>query len=146
MGRVADILALKGSRVHTVSKEATVFEALEEMVRHNAGSLLVMDGEAIAGIFTERDFLRRVALEQRDPRITRVREVMTEKLLCLDPERSIEECMAVMTRERIRHLPILDNGKLAGLLSIGDLVKHVSDEREVEVRHLVNYVTGKYPA
>jgi len=146
MGRVADILARKGTQVHTLPGDATVFEAIAKMVEHNLGSLIIQDGDLVAGIFTERDFLRRVALEQRDPRVTKVREVMTARLLFLDPNRSVEECMAIMTQERIRHIPVLDEGRLAGLLSIGDVVKHVSDEREVEVKHLTNYVTGKYPA
>jgi CBS domain-containing protein len=145
MGRVSDILARKGRNVHAIQKDAAVFEALEQMVRHNVGSLIVLDGEAIAGIFTERDFLRRVALEQLDPKRTAVREVMTARLMCLDPERSVQECMAIMTQERIRHLPVLDGRKLAGMVSIGDLVKHLSDEREVEVRYLTDYITGKYP-
>jgi CBS domain-containing protein len=145
MGRIGEILAKKGSQVHTLPGEATVYQAIAKMVEHNLGSLIIKDGDTVAGIFTERDFLRRVALEQRDPRTTKVRDVMTEKLLFLAPGHSVEECMAIMTQERIRHIPVLDCGKLAGLLSIGDVVKHVSDEREVEVKHLTNYVTGKYP-
>src|SRR5262245_64913827 len=122
MGRVADILARKGGAVHDISKQATVFEAIEKMVRHNVGSLIVMEGDAVAGIFTERDFLRRVALEQLDPRKTRVAEVMTERLVCLDPGSSVQDCMALMTQERIRHLPVLEGARLAGLVSIGDVI------------------------
>ena len=146
MGRIGEILAKKGSQVHTLPGDATVYQAIEKMVEHNLGSLIIKDGDTVAGIFTERDFLRRVALEQRDPRTTKVRDVMTAKLLFLEPGHTVDECMAIMTQERIRHIPVLDCGKLAGLLSIGDVVKHVSDEREVEVQHLTNYVTGKYPA
>jgi CBS domain-containing protein len=145
MGRVADILASKGREVHTIASGATVFEALEAMVRANVGSLVVTDGDEIVGIFTERDYLRRVALPERSARQTRVAEVMTERLVCLDPCWTIEEGMAVMTHQRIRHLPVLDGGRLAGLVSIGDLVKHASDERTVEVRYLTDYITGKYP-
>lgn len=146
MGRVADILARKGGEIHDIPKDATVFDAIEKMVRHNVGSLIVREGDAIAGIFTERDFLRRVALEELDPKKTRVREVMTERLVCLDPASSVQDCMALMTQERIRHLPVLDGARLAGLVSIGDLVLHLSDEREVEVRYLTDYIAGKYPA
>ena len=146
MGRVADILARKGSQVHTVQHDASVFEALEAMVDRNVGSLVVLRGEAIAGIFTERDYLRRVAREGRAPRTTRVGEVMTECLVCLDPGYSVEDCMAIMSQERLRHLPVLHDGRLAGLVSIGDLVKHLSAEREVEVRYLIDYISGKYPA
>jgi CBS domain-containing protein len=146
MGRVADILARKGSQVHTIQKNASAFEALEAMVDRNVGSLVVLDGETIAGIFTERDYLRRVAREGRVPTGTPVHEVMTECLMCLDPDRSVQDCMAIMTQERIRHLPVLEAGRLAGLVSIGDLVKHLSAEKEVEVRYLTDYIVGKYPA
>jgi len=146
MGRVADILAQKGKEVHTIQKSASAFEALEAMVDRNVGSLVVLDGEAIAGIFTERDYLRRVAREGRPPSSTPVHEVMTEVLMCLDPDRSVQDCMAIMTQERIRHLPVLEAGRLAGLVSIGDLVKHLSAEKEVEVRYLTDYIVGRYPA
>ena len=146
MGRVADILARKGSQVHTIQRDATVFEALQAMVERNVGSLVVLDGDAIAGIFTERDYVRRVAHEGRTPQRTWVREVMTECLVCLDPDRSVQDCMAIMTQQRVRHLPVLVGGRLAGLVSIGDLVKHMSAEREVEVRYLTDYISGKYPA
>ncbi len=145
MGRVADILAHKGSQVFTVQKSATALEALREMIERNVGSLMVLDGDAIAGMFTERDYLRRVALARRPPEVTRVGEVMTECLVVLDPGRTIEECMAIMTQERTRHLPVLAEGRLAGILSIGDLVKHLSAEREVEVRYLTDYIVGRYP-
>ena len=145
MSRVADILSYKGREVHTIAREATTFEALGELVRHNVGALVVMDGETIAGIITERDFLRRIVLQGRDPRTTPVREAMTERLICTDPDRPLEDCMAVMTHERIRHLPVLSAGRLAGIVSIGDVVKHLSAERHVEVRYLTDYITGKYP-
>jgi len=146
MGRVADILARKGSQVFTVQKSATTFDALREMVERNVGSLMVLDGDAVVGIFTERDYLRRVALAGRPPEATRVGEVMTECLVVLDPGRTVEECMSIMTQQRTRHLPVLAEGRLAGMLSIGDLVKHLSAEREVEVRYLTDYIVGRYPA
>jgi CBS domain-containing protein len=145
MSRVADILSYKGREVHTVGPEASSHEALETMVRHNVGALVVLRGEAIAGIFTERDFLRRVLLQGRDAKATRVREVMTERLVCTDPDRPVEDCMATMTQERIRHLPVVAAGRLAGIVSIGDVVRHLSAERHVEIRYLTDYITGKYP-
>lgn len=145
MSRVTEILARKGRQVHVISQEATAFEALVKMVKNGVGSLVVMDGDDIVGIFTERDFLRRVALQQVDAHATPVREVMTGKLICLGPDHPIEDCMAIMTRERIRHLPVIEGGRLAGLVSIGDLVKHLSAEREAEVRYLTDFITGKYP-
>lgn len=146
MSRVAEILAYKGRDVHTIDQAATVHAAVEKMVEKNIGALVVTgDGDTV-GIFTERDFLRRVALRQLDPRATRVREVMTGRLICADPGRSVADCMAIMTQERIRHLPVIEDGRLAGMVSIGDLVNHVSDERHVEIRYLTDYITGKYPA
>lgn len=146
MARVADLLARKGPQVHTITADATVYDAIEKMVQHNVGSLLIVDGEAIAGIFTERDYLRRIALQGRTSRTTRVREVMTSRLVCVEPHRSLEECLAIMTQERIRHLPVMDGSRVVGMLSIGDLVRHLSQEQEVQIRYLTDYITGKYPA
>jgi len=145
MSRVADVLSHKGSEVHTTEPETTTFEALEKMVRFNIGALVVTENDAPAGIFTERDFLRRVVLQGRDPKTTRVREVMTERLVCTDPEQSVEDCMAVMTQSRIRHLPVMAAGRLAGIVTIGDMVMHHSAACRVEVHYLTDYITGKYP-
>lgn len=145
MSRVADLLAEKGRVVHTVDKKATVFDAIRKMVDHNVGSLIVMDGDAVAGIFTERDYLRRIALQGRTSKTTRVVDAMTERLVVVDSSRTLEECMSMMTSERIRHLPVVENGKLSGLVSIGDVVKYLSRERAAEIRYLTDYITGKYP-
>ena len=131
--------------VHAVAPTATVLEALQLMADKDIGAVLVLSDGALAGIFTERDFLRRVVLRGRDPKVTRVREVMSERLVCTDPDRPVEECMAVMTQERIRHLPVVVSGRLAGIVSIGDVVRHLSAERHVEIRYLTDYITGKYP-
>lgn len=145
MSIAADILRSKGSNVHTIDREATVFEAIGKMVAENVGSLVVTGGDAIVGIFTERDYLRRIALQGRSSKTTKVREVTTEQLIVVDPSRPVEECMAIMTREHIRHLPVIEGGKLAGIVSIGDVVKFLSKEREAEIRYLTDYITGKYP-
>ena len=145
MSRVADILAVKGSTVHTLDKKAMVFEAVKMMVDHNVGSLVVTDGDAVHGIFTERDYLRRIVLEGRTSKTTALAEVASERLIVVDPSRLLEECMAMMTSERLRHLPVIDGGKLAGIISIGDIVKHLSSERDAEVRYLTDYISGKYP-
>jgi signal-transduction protein with cAMP-binding, CBS, and nucleotidyltransferase domain len=145
MGRVAEILSGKKPTVHTIDKRATVFEAVEKMVDANVGSLIVTDGDAIHGIITERDYLRRIVLEGRTSKTTAVMEVATERLIVVDPTRQVEECMAMMTAERIRHLPVVDGGKLIGVISIGDIVKHLSRERAAEVRYLTDYISGKYP-
>jgi len=145
MGLVAEILATKSSRVETIEPNATVFDAIKQMVEANVGSIVVVEGQAIRGIFTERDYLRRIVIEGRTSKTTQVREVMTVELACTDPSRSIDDCMAVMTQERIRHLPVLDGTKLVGIVSIGDLVKSLSKEREIEIRYLTDYISGKYP-
>jgi signal-transduction protein with cAMP-binding, CBS, and nucleotidyltransferase domain len=145
MSRVADILASKGAGVHTVEKTSTVFDAVKKMVDKNVGALVVTDGDAIAGIITERDYLRRIVLEGRTSKTTRVLEIMTERLIVVDPSRPVEECMAMMTSERIRHLPVIHEGRLAGIVSIGDVVKHLSKARAAEIRYLTDYISGKYP-
>jgi CBS domain-containing protein len=145
MGSVSSIIATKGSSVHSVAPEATVYEAIETMVGHNVGSVLIRDGQKILGIFTERDYLRRVTLEDRDAKTTRVGDVMTPRIIAVDPSRSIEECMSIMTQQRIRHLPVMDGDQLAGVISIGDVVKYLSKEREVEIRYLTEYITGRSP-
>jgi len=145
MGRIAEILASKTKEVQTIEPSATVFDAIRKMVDHNIGAILVADGEKILGIFTERDYLRRIVLEHRTSKTTRVDEAMTPKLVCVDPQSSVEDCLAMMTQERIRHLPVLEEGRLAGIVSIGDLVKFLSKERGIHIRYLTDYITGKYP-
>ena len=145
MGRIAEIIAVKRKEVLTISPKATVFDAITTMVESNVGSIIVADGDTIHGIFTERDYLRRIMLEDRSSKTTPVADVMTSKLICVDPNSEIEECMALITQQRIRHLPVLEKGKLVGIVSIGDLVKFLSMEREIEIRYLTDYIAGKYP-
>ena len=143
MARVAEILAAKGGTVHRTSPETTAHAAIADMVAHGIGSLLVTEGETIAGIFTERDFLRRVLLKDLDPRATRVRDVMTPRIVCVEPSLALGDCMAIMTQQRFRHLPVVDSGRIVGVISIGDLVKYLSAEREVEIRYLTEYIAGR---
>jgi len=146
MSTVSEILSGKNKVVLTIDRDESVFEAIRLMVESNVGSVIVTHDDVICGIFTERDYLRRIVLEGRTSKETPVIEVTTERLVVVEPSRSIEECMAMMTHERIRHLPVIDGKKLVGLVSIGDLVKHLSREREAEVRYLTEYIAGKYPA
>ena len=146
MAQIAEVLAGKNKKVFTMDRHASVFEALEKMVANNLGSILVTDDGALCGIFTERDYLRRIALEGRTSRETRLEEVMVSRLVCVDPSSSVEDCLAIMTQKRIRHLPVMEQGKLAGIVSIGDLVKFISAAQEMEIRYLNDYITGKYPA
>jgi len=145
MAQVADILEGKGRSVLMIDRSATVFEAIKMMVDRNVGSIIVTDKGSIAGILTERDYLRRIVLEGRTSKTTHVTEVMTAKVICVDPGRSIDECMAIMTQQRIRHLPVMEGGEVVGLVSIGDVVKSLSQEREIEIKYLTDYITGKYP-
>jgi CBS domain-containing protein len=145
MSRISDLLARKPPQVHSVHPDDTVKHAIERMIEHNVGAVLVLEGERVRGIFTERDVLRRVVLAGRVADGTHVREVMTERLVFLAPDRSVEECMAVMTNARVRHLPIVDGSALAGIISIGDVVRHLNAEHEVELRYLSDYITGRYP-
>jgi CBS domain-containing protein len=138
---VAKVLEGKGSEVLTIDAGATVFEAIKRMVEANVGALLVTDGGNVAGIVTERDYLRRVTLEGRTEEETLVREIMTGPLVYVTPDTSVEECMAVMTERRIRHLPVFTEDRgLVGVVSIGDLVKFKSAEQDFQIRFLTEYI------
>jgi CBS domain-containing protein len=138
---VAKVLEGKGSEVLTIDAGATVFEAIKRMVEANVGALLVTDGGNVAGIVTERDYLRRVTLEGRTEEETHVREIMTSPLVYVTPETSVEECMAVMTERRIRHVPVFTESRdLVGVVSIGDLVKFKSAEQDFQIRFLTEYI------
>ena len=141
MSDVAKVLEGKGSEVLTIDAEATVFEAIKRMVEANVGALLVTEGGNVTGIVTERDYLRRVTLEGRTEEETLVREIMTSPLVYVTPETSVEECMAVMTERRIRHLPVFTEDRdLAGIVSIGDVVKFKSAEQDFQIRFLTEYI------
>ena len=143
MGQVSDILDGKGRDVLRIAAAATVYDAIVKMVEGNVGALLVYEGDRLAGIVTERDYLRRVTLQGRDERTTPVREIMTSELVFVGPEASVEECMAVMTERRIRHLPVLtENQDVVGIVSIGDVVKFQSREQSVQIRFLTEFISG----
>ena len=143
MGHVSDILDGKGRDVLRIDGSATVYDAIASMVAGNVGALLVYEGERLAGIVTERDYLRRVTLEGRDERTTPVREIMSSELVYVGPDASIDECMAVMTERRIRHLPVLaEEREVIGIVSIGDVVKFHSKEQSVQIRFLTEYISG----
>ncbi|WP_114971614.1 CBS domain-containing protein [Rhodoferax ferrireducens] len=144
MTAVADILKSKADpTVHAVRPDDSVFEALQRMADKGIGALLVMDGEAIVGIVTERDYARKIALKGRTSALTLVRDVMTTPVLFVKPAQTSEECMALMTNNRLRHLPVVDNGKLLGLISIGDLVKDIISEQKLTIEQLEHYITGQ---
>ena len=139
--RLAEILEEKGGDVLEIDAEATVLEAVQEMVEMNVGSLLVTDGGEITGIVTERDYLRRVTLEGRTENAP-VREIMSSPLIVARAETTIDECMALMTDRRIRHVPVVERGNLVGLVSIGDLVKFKSKLQSFEIQFLNDYITA----
>ena len=141
MNRLAEILEEKGGGVLEIDADASVLDAVQLMVEKNVGSLLVTMGGEITGIVTERDYLRRVTLEGRTDAETRVGEIMSSPLVVVTPETSVDECMAVMTDRRIRHLPVVEEGRVVGLVSIGDLVKHKSKQQTFEIQYLTNYIT-----
>jgi len=143
MSHVSDILEGKGREVLSIDASATVFDAVTQMVEGNVGSLLVMDGGKLAGIVTERDYLRRVTILGRDEKTTPVREIMSSPIVYTTPESSIEDCMSIMTERRIRHLPVLvEPDEVVGVVSIGDLVKFQSSEQSVQIRFLEEYISG----
>ena len=143
---LAAVLAHKGTMVHCVVPGATVLDAVRKMNEEHIGALLVCNGGDVLGIFTERDILCRVLDSHRDPATTTVAEVMTTDLVAVSPNTRVEEAMAVITERRCRHLPVLEDGDLVGLVSIGDLTRWVSRHQEGHIKDLVNFITGKYPA
>jgi CBS domain-containing protein len=142
MNKVNQILRAKGDRVWTVQKDSTVLEALQVMAEKRTGSVVVMDGDKVAGIFTERDFARKVGLSEMKPSAVKVSEVMTSQLVTVSKNDSVNQCMEYMTEKRIRHLPVFEDGRLVGIVSIGDVVKDIIGELQFMVKQLENYITG----
>jgi len=130
--------------VLSVDSDETVFDAIRLMAEVNIGAVLVQDDDTISGIFTERDYLQRIALDSRSSRKTRVGDVMTSPVVSAGPGDSIQKCMETMTTCRCRHLPVVENGKLLGIVSIGDLVKRMLGEKETEIKQLNQYISGSY--
>ncbi len=150
MSTIVEILAEKSGDVIRIDGGATVFEAVKAMVEANVGALLITDGddahddgEEIIGIFTERDYLRRIAVEGRRSRDTSVSEVMSSPVLVVRQETTVEEAMALMTDRRIRHAPVVEEGALVGMISIGDLVKHQSKQQTFQIQYLTDYITAR---
>ncbi|HWQ13356.1 MAG TPA: CBS domain-containing protein [Roseiflexaceae bacterium] len=141
MCTVRHLLNIKGNEVWTVTPETSVFDALKLMADKNIGAVVVMDGEQVAGIMTERDYARKVILQSKTSKETQVREIMTPAVLYVHPEQHIEECMAIMDAKRIRHLLVLEEGRLVGMVSMRDVVKQIIDEREFLIDQLEHYIT-----
>ena len=145
-GHVSALLAEKGRQVYTIAPTATVREAVREMNEKGVGALLVLVDDGPVGILSERDVLRRVVDEGRDPQNATVSDVMTSDVLVVQPTTPIEQVMATMTERRVRHLPVMDEGKVVGLVSIGDVTRWVSKNQEAHIQRMTDYITGRAPA
>jgi CBS domain-containing protein len=142
MNQLSEILDEKGYDVFRIEAKASVLEAVQRMVEANVGSLLVTDGGKVSGIVTERDYLRRVTLEGRTDQDTAVREIVSTPLIVATPETTIDECKALMTDRRIRHVPVVKDGEVVGIVSIGDIVKFESNQQSFEIKYLTDYITA----
>ena len=142
MTTVKQILDSKGHDIYAVSPTETVYESLQQMADKRIGALLVMDDDKLLGIVTERDYARKVILEGKASRDIQVEEIMTRKVLCVPPERTVDECMALMSDKRARHLPVVDHKRVIGVVSIGDLVKVVISEQRFLIDQLQHYIAG----
>jgi CBS domain-containing protein len=142
---VSALLKQKGDWVITIAPDATVFATIARMVEQNVGAIVVTERGEPVGIFTERDYLRRIALQGRTSRETAVRDVMTTDLVTVEPDTTVDTCMAIMTERKIRHLPVLRDGRLAGLISIGDCVRAISERARGQAEDLQRFVAGGYP-
>ncbi len=142
MTLVNQVLKKKGRDVWSVRPDDTVFEAVKMMAEKGVGALLVMDGERLVGIISERDYARKIILEGKASRDTPVADIMTRQVLCVSPERTVDECMALMSDKRARHLPVVEDKHVVGVLSIGDLVKVTIDDQQVMIDQLKQYISG----
>ena len=142
MGTVRNILEKKGNAVYSVSPDSSVYDALEMLEDRNLGCLVVVDSENLIGIFTERDYARKVILKGKSSKETQVRDIMTDQPAIVTPDHTIEQCMQIMTDKYIRHLPVIQNGQLIGIISIGDLVRFIIEEKDYIIDALSHYISG----
>lgn len=144
--KVRSILANKGTAIWSVTPEATVYEALMLLAEKDVGALPVLSGGRLAGIFSERDYARKVALMGRSSKEMQVSEIMTGDVITITPDHTIDECMRIVTDHRIRHLPVVEGDRLVGIVSIGDLVNTIISAQAATIEHLSNYISGNYPS
>ncbi len=142
VGTIREILAHKGGTTWTVSPDATVFEAIEMMAQKNVGALLVTREDKLAGIISERDYTRKVALKGRSSKDTRVREILSGRVVSVTPDHTVDQCLRLMTENRVRHLPVLEGQQILGVISIGDLVNWVISAQNATIHQLETYITG----
>lgn len=143
-GTIGEILNTKGSQVWSISRDKTVFDAIELMAEKNIGALLVIEAGKLVGILTERDYTRKIALKGKSSKQTAVKEIVSGEVIHVTPEHTVEECMRLMTDNRVRHLPVLENDKIVGVVSIGDLVNWIISAQSSTIQQLQTYIAG-YP-
>ena len=139
------VLKLKGQNVWLISPEARVYDAIEIMADKSVGALLVISEGKLVGVVSERDYARKVILQGKSSKQTKVKEIMTSPAIFVIPEQTVEDCMRIMTEKHIRHLPVVEDGNILGVVSIGDLVKWMISAQQQTISHLHNYITSKYP-
>ena len=144
-GTIEEILQHKSANLWTIAADATVFDAIHLMADKNIGALLVMTGDRLVGIISERDYTRKVALKGKSSRETQVREIVSTPVISVTPDHTVEECMRLMTENRVRHLPVLDSDRVVGVVSIGDLVNWIISTQSVTITQLESYISGQYP-
>ena len=142
MKTVRQVLDGKGDRVHSIDPEAPVFEALQKMSDENVGALVVIEHGEVAGLLSERDYARKVILQERSSKETPVRDIMSRTVVCVGTQQRMDACMALMTEKRVRHLPVLENEGLVGLISIGDVVKAIIEGQQFAIEQLEHYIRG----
>ena len=142
MKPVRELLRIKGQETWSVTPDTPVYDALKLMAEKNVGALLVLEGDKLAGILSERDYARKVILKGKASKNTPAREIMSENVVCVTPEQSVAECMALMTDKHFRHLPVIEDGKLVGVISIGDVVKAIISEQTFVIEQLEHYIAG----
>jgi CBS domain-containing protein len=143
---VQQVIDQKGAGTHSVTPDATVMQALELMAKHDIGAVLVQEGSRLVGIFTERDYARKVAIKGLSSKDAKVGELMTQNVCTITPSHTIDDVMSIMTQNRFRHLPVVDHGKIAGIVTIGDVVKAVIAEHETTIHQLSSYIAGDISA
>ncbi len=142
MKTVRQLLGDKGHAVFTIGPEITIYEALQEMAERDVGALVVTEEGDVVGVVSERDYARKIVLKGKISKDTLVREIMSEAVVCVGSKQTVDGCMALMTEKRVRHLPVVENGQLAGVVSIGDVVKVIMDEQQSTIEELEHYITG----